>query len=79
MESQNCNVHTFDPLSKIMYLFSQKEDPQYPPGKVVLELGCGSNPLVMFSALRNARRVVSTDGSPAALQGMGANIALNAR
>lgn len=48
-------------------------------GRRVLELGCGSNPLVMFAALRHARRVVSTDGSLEALQQMGKNLALNAR
>lgn len=46
-------------------------------GKTVLELGCGANPLCMLAALRHAARVVSTDGSPLALQSMAQNLSLN--
>lgn len=48
-------------------------------GKSLLELGCGSNPLCMLAALRNARLVVSTDGSMAALKQMADNISSNSR
>ena len=48
-------------------------------GKRVLEVGCGSSPLVAFAALRHCRLAVCTDGSPEALELMDSNVASNAR
>ncbi len=48
-------------------------------GSRVLEVGCGSNPLVAFAALRHCRRVIACDGSPKALALMETNVNLNAR
>lgn len=45
----------------------------------MLELGAGASPLVALAALRaGAAQVVATDGSPAALQLLEANLAANA-
>ena len=48
-------------------------------GTRMLEVGCGSNPLVAFAALRHCRMAAASDGSPEALALMEANVGLNAR
>ena len=45
----------------------------------MLEVGCGSNPLVAFAALRHCQLAVCTDGSSKTLELMDSNIACNAR
>ncbi|EIE22455.1 S-adenosyl-L-methionine-dependent methyltransferase [Coccomyxa subellipsoidea C-169] len=52
--------------------------PEVFAGSRVLEVGCGSNPLVAFAALRHCRRVIACDGSPKALALMETNVSLNA-
>ena len=45
----------------------------------VMEVGAGGNPAVAFAALRHARRVVATEGSPQALRLLERNVCANAR
>ena len=47
-------------------------------GKRLLELGCGSNPVVALAAQRNCRSFLGTDGSPEALQLLASNLSANA-
>ncbi|BDA43460.1 probable tRNA N(3)-methylcytidine methyltransferase METTL6 at N-terminal half [Coccomyxa sp. Obi] len=47
-------------------------------GARVLEVGCGSNPVVALAALRHARMVVACDGSRKALALMETNVSRNA-
>ena len=47
--------------------------------KEVMEVGAGGNPAVAFAALRHARRVVATEGSPQALRLLERNVCANAR
>ncbi|CAL8468566.1 g8106 [Coccomyxa elongata] len=47
-------------------------------GARILEVGCGSNPVVAFAALRHARMVVACDGSCKALALMDTNVSRNA-